>query len=75
MVTMPAVPPYSSSTIAMCSFSRLKSLSTFSISRDPGITCARRMMAAGVKSDGRSRATVRRSLASRMPTMLSIVSV
>ena len=38
IVTRPAVPPYSSSTTAMCSFNRLKSASTSSTSRDPGTT-------------------------------------
>ena len=74
IVTTPAVPPYSSSTIAMCSLSRLKSASTSSTSREPGTTCTGRMIARKENSAGGWRRIGKRSFASTRPMMLSIVS-
>src|SRR5688572_18067 len=70
MVTSPAVPPYSSTTIAMCVPVARKSRSCCSTILEPGTNVAGRMSDCHPSSGARRVSTIgRRSLAYRMPTM------
>ena len=73
-MTSPAVPPYSSSTTARCTFSFFMSARTSSTSRVPGTNSGGRMMVRTVAS-GELRSADRMSFACTTPTMSSRLSV